>query len=140
MAHSTKRQAELRQMLTGRRREMRSDVQSRIRARRTDRLKDVGDHLDDSDADVQGDIDLALLQMRAETVARIDALLVRLDAGQYGHCVECEQAIAERRLRALPFALRCQTCEQKREQKHETGRLAAKKASSFWLFPEVAGS
>ena len=127
-------------MLIGRRREMQSDVQSRIRARRTDRLKDVGDHLEDSHAAAQGDIDLALLQMRAETVARIDASLVRLAAGQYGRCVECEQAIAERRLRALPFALRCQTCEEKREQQHETGRLAAKKASSFWLFPEVAGS
>ena len=127
-------------MLIGRRREMQSDVQSRIRARRTDRLKDVGDHLEESDADVQGDIDLALLQMRAETAARIDASLVRLAAGQYGRCVACEQAIAERRLRALPFALRCQTCEEKREQQHETGRLAAKKASSFWLFPEVAGS
>ena len=52
-----------------------------------------------------------LLQMSAETLARIDAALRRLDVGQYGFCAECAKEIAERRLRALPFAVRCQACE-----------------------------
>ena len=42
---------------------------------------------------------------------RIDDALVRLDAGQYGSCLECAREISERRLRALPFAVRCQACE-----------------------------
>jgi RNA polymerase-binding transcription factor DksA len=53
-----------------------------------------------SDADVQGDIELALLQMRSETLTRIDEALVRLDAGESGRCVECEREISERRLRS----------------------------------------
>jgi DnaK suppressor protein len=108
-----KRNAELRQMLRARRREIQNDVQSRIRGR-TDRSTDVGDHIDESDANVQGDIDLALLQMRAETVTRIDASLARIEIGKYGRCVECEGAISARRLRAVPFALRCQACERRR--------------------------
>jgi DnaK suppressor protein len=122
MTERRRRNAILGQMLRARRREIQDDVQSRIRGRRTERSKEVGDHLDESDASVQGDIDLALLQMRAETVTRIDASLARLQIGKYGRCVECEGAITARRLRAVPFALRCQACEKKREQKHEIER------------------
>jgi DnaK suppressor protein len=125
-------------MLRDRRREVQGEVQRRLSGRRSARLKDVSDELEDSDAHVQGDIDLALLQMKVETVARIDASLARLKAGQYGRCVECERPITERRLRALPFALRCQACEQRREQEHKTGRRLADHGRS--VFPDVAGS
>jgi DnaK suppressor protein len=109
------RNAELKQMLTERRREMQDEVYGRIRDGRTDQPKEVRDDLEHSDADIQGSIEFALLQMRAETLARIDEALVRLDAGTYGSCVECDGEISERRLRALPFAVRCQACEEKRE-------------------------
>jgi hypothetical protein len=65
MIDTTLRQAGRRQILVERRREMQDDVHSRIRHGRTDRPNDVRD-LEVSDADVQGDIELALLQMRAE--------------------------------------------------------------------------
>jgi DnaK suppressor protein len=140
MADSTARKAELRRMLLRRRGELQDDVQTRIRDRRAGWPKEVGDHLDESDAHVQGEIDLALLQMTTETVARIDASLERLESGKYGYCVECERAIAARRLRALPFALRCQECEKRREQKLETGERLVQRDAGFWLFPDVLGS
>jgi len=68
------------------------------------------------EVDIQDDIELALIQMKAEILVRIDEALVRLDEGAYGSCLTCDGEIAERRLRALPFAVRCQACEQKREQ------------------------
>ena len=116
MRDSTKRNRGLRQMLSERRREMQDEVQSRIRDGRTDRPNGVRDDLEVSDDDIQGDLEFALLQMRAETLTRIDAALVRLDAGKYGSCFECESEISERRLRALPFAVRCQACEGRREK------------------------
>ena len=138
MLDRKRRTAHLRQMLRDRRREVQGEVQRRLSGRRTARLRDVSDELEDSDAHVQGDIDLALLQMKVETVARIDASLARLKAGQYGRCVECERPITERRLRALPFALRCQACEQRREQDHKTGRRLADHGRS--VFPDMAGT
>lgn len=51
-----------------------------------------------------------------QDVARIDDALMRLDAGKYGSCLECAREISEQRLRALPFAVRCQACEERREQ------------------------
>jgi DnaK suppressor protein len=82
---------------------------------------------------------MALLQMSAESLLRIDEALVRLDAGEYGSCFECAGEIAERRLRALPFAVRCVACEERRE-KNGRARQLAERRNGFSLFPDVAGS
>jgi len=138
MTDPTMRNADLRQMLTERRREMQNEVRSRIRHERTDRPSDVRDDLEMSDADIQEDIELALIQMRAETLTHIDEALVRLDAGRYGSCYECESEISERRLRALPFAVRCQACEERREQEKGRARQLADRGASLSLFPNMA--
>ena len=140
MTDATMRNADLRQMLSERRSEMQDDVQRRIRDGRTDRPKEVRDDLEHSDADSQGDIELALLQMRAQTLTRIDEALVRLDAGEYGSCVTCDGEIARRRLRALPFAVRCQACEERREQKQGRARQLDQRRGSASLFSYVASS
>ena len=140
MANTTVRDADLRQMLRNRRREMQQDVQSRIRDERTDRSIDVRDDIEHSDADTQGDIALALLQMRSDALARIDEALARLDAGKYGSCFECEREISERRLRALPFAVRCQACESRREQDQGRARRLAGRSTSSSLFSDVGRS
>jgi RNA polymerase-binding transcription factor DksA len=97
------RKAALRQMLYGRRQEMQSDVQSRIRHIRhvrTNRATEVHDEFESSDDDIQDDLELALIQMKAETQVRIGEALVRLDAGdEYGYCFDCRGEIAAKRLR-----------------------------------------
>ena len=118
----TKRNAALGEALRERRRELERDLRYRVRTGRAESTGDVGDDVDRSDAHSQRDIEVALLQLRTETLARIDAALVRLDAGKYGFCFECEDAIAARRLRALPFAVRCQSCEEAREQAQGVAR------------------
>ena len=115
MTTTDTRRDELRQMLETRRRRMQDDVQRRIRDGLTARPAEVHDEIDRSDTSFQGDLDLALLQMRTEALSRIDEALVRLDAGEYGACLECAEDIPEVRLRALPFAVRCQACEERRE-------------------------
>ena len=50
------------------------------------------------------------------TLEAIEAAISRLDAGNYGLCVECGEKIALRRLEALPFSTLCISCAQEREQ------------------------
>ena len=130
------RTADLKEMLTVRRSEMRDEVQSRIRQGRTGPRTDARDDIDLSDADIQGDIEFALIQMRTDTLSRIDVALSRLAAGEYGACVDCTEEIAPQRLRALPFAVRCQACEERREQTQSR----AQRRGSFTLFPDAVGS
>jgi DnaK suppressor protein len=139
MSKTTMRPAGRRQILVERRRAMQDDVQSRIRHGRTETANDVRDDLEVSDADVQGDIELALLQMRAETLTRVDEALLRLDAGEYGSCVECDGEISERRLRALPFAVRCQACEERREEAQGHAQHLAQRRS-LSLFSDIVSA
>ena len=96
--------------------------------------------LDSSDADVQSSLDFTLLQMNADTLTRIDEALARLDAGHYGTCIECGDDIAERRLRALPVAVRCHECESGREAEPAHGKLADPQRSRATLFPDSVGT
>jgi DnaK suppressor protein len=139
MTDTTTRIAGLRQMLIDRRREIQDDVQSRIRHGLTDRPNEVRDVLEVSDAGIQGDIEFALLQMRAETLSRIDEALVRLGAGEYGSCAECDGEIAERRLRALTFAVRCQACEERREEAQGYAQHLAQRRS-LSLFSDIVSA
>jgi DnaK suppressor protein len=113
---STRRTAQLRALLEEKRRELTIGVTDLIRDVRTrsDNAR-ASDGQDGVDAEHRDDLDLALLQMRGETLARIDAALRRLEAGTYGICGDCQQPIASERLRALPFAARCRPCEEARE-------------------------
>lgn len=47
---------------------------------------------------------------RSQEVRRIDAALIRLEAGDYGWCVECGEEIAARRIESDPAVPRCAEC------------------------------
>ena len=126
----TNRTIEFRQMLMARRIELGSIVHSGIRDGRR-RPRDVGDLEEDSATLHQVDLDMSLLQIRAQTVKRIDEALTRLAADQYGTCAVCGLEIGERRLRALPFAVRCTRCEDRREENGDRFREFAKSAHDW---------
>jgi len=49
-------------------------------------------------------------------LARIDAALERMEAGQYGVCRVCREPIDPKRLAAVPLALECSLCAGERER------------------------
>jgi DnaK suppressor protein len=139
MTNKAIRNADLWRMLSERRRELQEAIHSRINDGRTDRSAERSEGLEDTDAHIHRDIEFALLQMKAETLTRINEAIVRLDAGKYGSCVECEGEISERRLRAMPFAVRCQACEERREGEQGDARHRARQRGSISLFTDAAG-
>ena len=129
MKIDTKRTTELRQMLMARRTELGGIVHSTIRDGRQRETKDVGEIGEDSATVHTVDLNLSLLQMRAQMVKGIDEALTRLAAHQYGTCAVCGLQITERRLRALPFAVRCTRCENRREESGDRFREFVKKGA-----------
>jgi DnaK suppressor protein len=119
----------LKRILEERRREVLSEVHERMRDVRsespTPNAQGVLDDVEDSEADIQEDLEFALIQMKAETLVKIDEALVRLEEGNYGSCFECGSRISERRLQALPFAVRCKECEETREAVLQRQRVVA---------------
>jgi DnaK suppressor protein len=122
----TARREDLRQMLESRQAELNEQVQHRIGGLRASGSAEVHGQGEDADADVQRDVDMAMIQLRAETSRQIDAALERIDAGEYGDCVSCGEEIPTKRLQALPFAIRCVKCAGTRE--HDAARSRKQRA------------
>src|SRR5215211_7773121 len=124
---SKARYSELKQMLGERRREIQAEVQGKMRGVREEgawggKLNEVLDAVESAEADIQEDLEFALVQMKSETLNKVNDALVRLEQGSYGNCFDCGEEIAEKRLRALPFAVRCKDCEEARETAEQRER------------------
>lgn len=111
------RQRDLQAMLYDRQREMQNVLQRRVGHVPSDGPSDGFDDTEHAEAEVQEYIEVALIQMRGDTLQRVREALVRLEAGEYGYCAECDGEISNKRLRALPFAIRCTACEVSHEQR-----------------------
>ena len=132
-APESTRYDELKRMLEERQRELTHEVQGRIRGVRADGAEkphEVMDQGETSEVDIQEDIEFALIQMKAETLNKINEALARLEEGTYGNCFECGDEIAQPRLRALPFAVRCKDCEEAREMAQQRERIQARRGSA----------
>ena len=134
---------ELKRILEERRLDIISEVQDKMRDVRLERAAapapDVRDEAETSEAEIQGDLEFAVLQMKAETLNKIEEALSRLDDGTFGDCYECGKEIATGRLRALPFAVRCKDCEAAREVELERERLHDARYDAVSLFADLRG-
>ena len=142
LAMTDDRYHELRRILEDRRDEIAGEVQHKIRSVRTEATltkHHAADITETSEADIQDDIEFALIQMKTETLNKIGAALTRLAEGTYGYCYECGDEIAERRLRALPFAARCKNCEEVRETARNRERVLKSRSKAVALFSSVSG-
>jgi len=136
------RYSELTKILEERRREITDQVQEKIRDVRTDdnaASTGVLDAVESSEADIQDEIEFALIQMKAETLHKIGEALRRLEEGTFGYCFECGEEISERRLRALPFAVCCKDCEEARETAQQRERVLAQRRGNASLFIDMHG-
>jgi RNA polymerase-binding transcription factor DksA len=87
-----------------------------------DRHRRIERHLSRRDEPLPADSEERAVELgNHETMARldgsirdeldqIDRALARLDAGDYGRCEQCRQAIADERLELIPYTDRCAAC------------------------------
>lgn len=111
----------LRKMLEDRRTEIHDKLRSIRDAQPTD-AAEVRDAEEQSVDDFVRDVDFALMEMKSETLRRIDEALKRLEHGLYGVCEDCSGDIAEARLAAVPFATLCVRCQERVENQSAVER------------------
>jgi len=65
------------------------------------------------EASCRGDLQVTarLIDAAYQQLEETEAALARLDAGTYGRCVHCREAIAPERLEALPATRYCVACQ-----------------------------
>ncbi len=117
---STKKQEALRKMLMDKKREIWNDIKEKLfQQLGKDYRSEIDTVLDEGDkalSDLAEETGLTLVDLRKETLEKIDHALKKLDEGTYGICEDCGNEISEQRLKALPFAVHCVECKQRREE------------------------
>jgi DnaK suppressor protein len=123
--HATdrKRYEVLKRMLEDRRREIHEKLRS-LRETLPAEAALVKDVEEQSVDDFIQEVDFALMEMKSETLAKIDEAIRRLENGTYGVCGDCGAEIAEARLTALPFAALCRSCQEDEEARSAEEREA----------------
>jgi DnaK suppressor protein len=85
---------------------------------------ELGDDADQSERDQPRDLVLRMSERDAALAQQIEAALARMDAGQYGICIECGQRIDPRRLELVPWTPLCaedaERLERERAPAHTT--------------------
>jgi DnaK suppressor protein len=78
-----------------------------------ERASDAGDH---SVAENATSSDFADARRDMQEIEAGRAAIARIDAGEYGTCIDCGLAIAPERLRAQPTSARCIHCQERHER------------------------
>lgn len=81
-------------------------------------LQGGNDSGDLSVAETDRDIDLAEAERDLGEARQVQAVLARIENGEYGLCADCGIEIATNRLKAQPLAMCCIDCQSKRERRH----------------------
>ena len=77
-------------------------------------------HMADMSADTYDrEVSMNIVSNEQEILYQIDDALKRLDDGSFGVCQQCSQPISMSRLKAVPYASLCISCQRSKEQKHK---------------------
>jgi DnaK suppressor protein len=100
--------------------EQRSALSSSIKSMGSDRDSDRGreivkDPYGSASLTHDDEIAFAVADHRARQLAEVTRALEDINAGRYGICRECGEAIAKARLKVMPFATRCVACQAQSE-------------------------
>lgn len=67
-------------------------------------------------ADADDELEITLISHWQRELDEVSAALQRLNTGTYGHCEGCGEPIGLPRLRALPEARHCLTCQERTDR------------------------
>ena len=73
------------------------------------------DEVDGMQASESLEIGFATRELVLERVSRLSAALDRMNEGEYGTCVECDEPISQARLDAMPEVQTCLRCQDRLE-------------------------
>ena len=86
------------------------EVQERHKSPQDHLTEQVADIADDAVQSYEHQLMMGLGEKEFEKLRLVEEAIEKLDEGQYGICLECEELISEERLTVIPFASHCVDC------------------------------
>jgi RNA polymerase-binding protein DksA len=121
MSHlSNKDLEQFRQRLLAYLAEVKQEIHDRLVKEGTDESISLAGKVHDAQAEsmsvAMSQINRGMLKMYLHDLKDLEMALERIDSGEYGICIDCDEPIARARLDAYPMAKRCIKCQSLREQ------------------------
>ncbi|MFH1784353.1 MAG: TraR/DksA family transcriptional regulator [bacterium] len=104
-----------RQMLQEKKENILKEVQKNREAHNNFHFNDVGDSADIASDSYEKEFLFELTDKEQRLLNNIEAALRKIEHKNYGVCEECKGKISSDRLKAVPFALLCVSCQSKKE-------------------------
>jgi DnaK suppressor protein len=80
------------------------------------KVERTADEMDQIQAAESRELAARSLDIHARQLRLVDEALDRIKEGDYGLCLDCEEQIGLKRLRAVPWAQRCLRCQEASER------------------------
>ena len=94
------------------------EVQEKYKSPQDRLTEQVANIADDAVQSYEHQLMMGLGEKEFEKLRLVEEAIEKLDEGQYGICLECEELISEERLTVLPFASHCVDCLETIEKKN----------------------
>jgi DnaK suppressor protein len=93
--------------------EMKTDIAKNVEDKKNlDMLEpEVGDSIDQATQSLDKEILFELSDNERKILRDIEAALRKMEKGTYGYCEHCKKSIEKKRIKALPSARYCMTCQ-----------------------------
>ena len=112
--------AEVKQMLERRKselwQEISEDIEEDARDQYQDLVQSIRDGSDRALAELEETTIFSYVKLKVQEIENIDEALKRVASGKYGSCRDCGGWIRPARLKVVPYAVRCRSCQEKREK------------------------
>ena len=79
-------------------------------------IERTADALDEVQFAAARELSTRNLERESSLLREVHAALNRIEDGSYGVCLECEEDISQKRLKAVPWATHCIACQQHSDQ------------------------
>ncbi len=75
-----------------------------------------GDDVDVAESAYEQEMAYLFKSRGQDEIKLIGEAIERIDKGEYGICAECDEKIAKKRLKALPYSILCVDCQEETER------------------------
>jgi len=126
---SKKQFEQYRKLLLDRREELAQSVRSHAASVPETSLGGAtGDSGDHASQDYMTELFGVLMEKQAGTLEEVEHALAKIDAGDYGQCERCNDKIAAKRLKAIPWAKLCRQCQEQQDRINAVRKARISKA------------
>ena len=86
------------------------------------RIENAAEDFDRLQQRMDREVAIRHLDRESKLLKSVEEALARMQSGAFGVCVRCEEDIPEKRLRAVPWASCCLSCQERLDRQRTTGK------------------